>query len=389
MSVYILSAARTPIGAFQGALAQIPSPQLGAEAIKSAIAKATISPSAIQECIMGHVLTAGAGQAPARQAAIYAGLPESTECLTINKVCGSGLKAVMIAADAIQLGHAELIVAGGQENMSLAPHLLEKSRSGYRMGPAKLTDSMIKDGLWDPYNDIHMGHCAEECARKYSFSREEQDAFAVESYQRALDAQKNNTFKEEIVPIQIKNRKTTETIDNDEEPQKVKFEKISKLKPAFEQEGTITAANASKINDGAAALVIANSEQVKKLKVKPLARIVSYASFAQDPKWFTLSPAEAVKKALKKANLKTKDIDLWEINEAFANVAMAAIKELQISNDIVNVNGGAVALGHPIGASGARILTTLLYAMKQRSVRRGCATLCIGGGEGAALIVEI
>ncbi len=386
MSICILSAARTPIGAFQGTLAQIPAPQLGAEAIKSAITKAGISPLEIEECIMGHVLTAGAAQAPARQAAIYAGLPESTECLTLNKVCGSGLKAVMIAADAIQLGHAHLIVAGGQENMSLTPHLLDKLRSGYRMGSVKLIDSMIKDGLWDPYNDVHMGHCAEECARKYSFSRNEQDAFAVESYQRALTAEKNKAFEEEIIPIKVKNQKNL--VDRDEEPQRVKFEKISTLKPAFEKNGTITAANASKINDGAAALVLSTSEQAKKLNIKPLAKIISYASFAQDPKWFTLSPAEAVKKSLKKANLKIKDIDLWEINEAFSNVAMAAINELQISNDIVNVNGGAVALGHPIGASGARILTTLLHAMKQRSVRRGCATICIGGGEGSALIVE-
>lgn len=386
--VVILSAQRTAIGSFMGSLSSIPAPKLGAAAIKKALEVANVKGEWVQECIMGNVLTAGVGQAPARQAAIYAGLPQSVECLTINKVCGSGLKAVMLAADSIQAGNADLIVAGGQENMSLAPHLLENVRNGYRMGPSQLTDSMIKDGLWDPYNNMHMGNCGEICAKEFNFTREAQDAFAVDSYKKAQKAQTDGTFKNEIVPVEVQQGKQTVSIDSDEEPTKARFDKIPELRPAFDKAGTITAANASKLNDGAAALVIASGEFAKSKNLKPIARIVSYASFAQDPKWFTTAPAGAIKKALVKAKLNPSDIDLWEINEAFAVVTMAAIKEFDLDAKKVNVTGGAIALGHPIGASGARVLTTLLHNMQKTNAKRGLATLCIGGGEGAALIVE-
>lgn len=386
--VVILSAQRTAIGSFMGSLSSVPAPKLGAAAIKKALEAAHVTPDMVQECIMGNVLTAGVGQAPARQAAIYAGLPQSVECLTINKVCGSGLKAVMLASDAIRVGNADLIVAGGQENMSLAPHLLENVRNGYRMGPSQLTDSMIKDGLWDPYNNMHMGNCGEICAKEFNFTREAQDEFAIESYKRAQDAQKDGSFKNEIVPIEVQQGKNTVLVDSDEEPTKAKFDKIPGLRPAFDKTGTITAANASKLNDGAAALVVASNDFAKSKNLKPIAKIVSYASFAQDPKWFTTAPAGAIKKALTKANLKASDIDLWEINEAFAVVTMAAIKEFNLDPKKVNAHGGAIALGHPIGASGARVLTTLLHTMQQKNLKRGLATLCIGGGEGAALIVE-
>jgi acetyl-CoA C-acetyltransferase len=386
--VVILSAQRTAIGSFMGTLSSVPAPRLGAHAIKKALEAAQVKPEMVQECIMGQVLTAGVGQAPARQAAIYAGLPQSVECLTINKVCGSGLKSVMLAGDSIQLGHADLIVAGGQENMSLAPHLLENVRSGYRMGSSQLVDSMIKDGLWDPYNNMHMGNCGEICAKEFNFSREAQDEFAIESYKRAQQAQKDGLFKNEIVPMEVTAGKQTVLVDSDEEPTKARFDKIPELRPAFDKAGTITAANASKINDGAAALVLASSDYAKSKSLKPLAKIISYASFAQDPKWFTTAPAGAIKKALTRANLKANDIDLWEINEAFAVVTMAAIKEFSLDAKRVNVSGGAIALGHPIGASGARVLTTLLHSLEQKNLKRGLATLCIGGGEGAALIVE-
>jgi acetyl-CoA C-acetyltransferase len=386
--VVIAAAARTPVGSFQGSLSQMPAPKLGAIAIKEAVKRAGIGPGDIDECIMGEVLTAGVGQAPARQAAIYAGLANSTACMTINKVCGSGLKAVMLAADNIMLGNTKIAVAGGQENMTLAPHLLENSRSGYRMGPAAVTDSMVKDGLWDPYNNWHMGNAAELCVKEYKFTREEQDEFAINSYKKAQAAIANGAFKNEIAPVEIQDRKGTITIDKDEEPGNAKFDKMPGLKPAFDKEGTITAANASKINDGAAAFVLMSETEAKARGVKPLARIVAHGTFAQDPKWFTTAPVGAIKSALKKANLKTSDIDLWEINEAFANVTMAAMKELEIPAEKVNVNGGAVAIGHPIGASGARILTTLCYALQNQNKKYGLATLCIGGGEAVALIVE-
>lgn len=387
-SVVIVSSVRTPVGSFQGTLSSLPAPKLGAIAIKEALKKANLTPEDVNECIMGEVLTAGVGQAPARQAAIYAGLKTSTPCMTINKVCGSGLKAVMLAADSIALGHSDVVVAGGQENMSLAPHLLENSRGGYRMGNVNMMDSMIKDGLWDPYNNFHMGNAAEICVRDYKFTREEQDQFAVESYKKAQDAIAKNYFKNEIAPVVIEGKKETITIEKDEEPFNTKFDKIPTLKPAFEKDGTITAANASKINDGAAAHVLMTEANAKKRGIKPIAKIVAQATFAQDPKYFTTAPVGAIKAALNKANLKINDIDLWEINEAFSVVTQVAIKQLEIDPKKVNIHGGAVAIGHPIGASGARILATLVHALHTHNKRYGLATLCIGGGEAVALIIE-
>lgn len=387
-NVVIVSAVRTPVASFQGGLSSLPAPKLGAIAIKEALKRAHVSTDEVDECIMGEVLTAGVGQAPARQAALFAGLKSSTPCMTINKVCGSGLKAVMLAADSLQLGHTKVAVAGGQENMSLAPHLLENSRSGYRMGPAAIVDSMIKDGLWDPYNNFHMGSAAEICVRENHFTREQQDAFAIDSYKKAQTAVNNGVFKNEIVPVTIESKKGPTVIEKDEDPFNTNFDKIPGLRPAFEKDGTITAANASKINDGAAALVLMTESTAKARGVKPLAKIVAQATFAQDPKYFTTAPVGAIKKALAAANLKTADIDLWEINEAFAVVTQVAMKELEIPAAKVNVNGGAVAIGHPLGASGARIMTTLVHALQTQNKRYGLATLCIGGGEAVAVIVE-
>lgn len=387
-AVYILGAQRTPIGSFLGQLSTVPAPQLGAKAIAAALKQSGVDKADIGEVIMGHVLTSGTGQAPARQAALGAGLANSTPCLTINKVCGSGLKAVMLAADGIRLGEYSVAVAGGQENMSLAPHLLENSRAGYRMGAIQSTDSMIKDGLWDPYNNFHMGQAAELCVKEYKFSREEQDSFAKESYNFALEAQNKGYFKNEICAVEVVTRKGTIHIEKDEEPGNVQFDKMAGLRPAFDKEGTITAANASKINDGAAALVVASGSYVQNKKLKPLARIVSQATFAQDPKWFTTAPVGAIRMALEKAQLKINDIDLFEINEAFSNVTMAAMKEFQIPRQKINIHGGAVALGHPIGGSGARVFTTLIHALHTHNKRYGLATLCIGGGEAVAVIVE-
>lgn len=386
--IVIVSAARTPVATFQGAFASVPAPRLGATAIKSALEKAQIKNTDVNEVIMGQVLTAGAGQAPARQAAIYAGITNAAHCMTINKVCGSGLKAVMLAADSIKLGHSQIVVAGGQENMSLAPHLLENSRNGYRMGSQTIVDSMIKDGLWDPYNNFHMGNAAEICSKEFSFTREAQDAFAIDSYKKAQKAQADGKFKNEICPVVIEGKKGSVSIDTDEEPGKALFDKIPGLKPAFEKDGTITAANASKINDGAAALVLMSETEAKKRGLKPLASIVSYATFAQDPKYFTTAPVGAIKKSLEAANLKIAEIDHYEINEAFANVTMAAQKTLEIPMEKININGGAIAIGHPIGASGARILTTLVHSLQANNFRRGLATLCIGGGEAVSLIIE-
>lgn len=387
-SVVIVSSVRTPVGSFQGGLSSLPAPRLGAIAIQEAVKRSGLQPDQIDECIMGNVLTAGIGQAPARQAAIFAGLNNTTACLTINKVCGSGLKAVMLAADSIALGNAQIVVAGGQENMTLAPHLLEHSRSGYRMGGTQMVDSMIKDGLWDPYNNFHMGSAAEICVQENNFTREQQDAFAIDSYKKAQAATVNGNFKNEIVPVIIETKKGTITIDKDEDPFNTNFEKIPGLKPAFEKNGTITAANASKINDGAAAHVLMSEGEAKKRGIVPLAKIVAHGTFAHEPKYFTTAPVGAIKKALAKANLKVGDIDLWEINEAFAVVTMVAMKELEIPAAKVNVNGGAIAIGHPIGGSGARILTTLVHALRTHNKRYGLATLCIGGGEAVALIIE-
>lgn len=384
----IVSAMRTPVASFQGGFSSLPAPKLGAIAIKQALASAKLSPNDIDEVILGEVLTAGVGQAPARQAAIYAGLSNNTPCMTINKVCGSGLKAVMLAADNIQLGNTKIAIAGGQENMTLAPHLLENSRTGYRMGAQTMVDSMIKDGLWDPYNNFHMGNAAEICVKEHSFTREQQDAFAIDSYKKAQAAWEKGLFKNEIVPVSIESRKGPITIDKDEEPYNTNFDKIPGLKPAFDKAGTITAANASKINDGAAAIVLMSETEANKRGAKPLARIVAHGTFAHEPQYFTTAPVGAIKKALDKAGLKVGDIGLWEINEAFAVVTQVAMKELEIPAEKVNVHGGAIAIGHPIGASGARILTTLVHALHTHNQKYGLATLCIGGGEAVALIIE-
>ena len=388
-NVLLVAAKRTPVGAFQGSLKAVPATKLGSIVIKAVIEDSGVDPHQVDEVIMGNVLPAGLGQAPARQAALGAGLPDSVECLTVNKMCGSGLKAVMLASQAIQTGDADLIIAGGMENMSAAPYLLPKGRSGYRLGHGSIEDSVIKDGLWDVYTDQHMGNCAEMCARDKDYSREDQDEFAEQSYSRTLNAQKEGSFKNEITPVEAPLRKGDPVVvAEDDEPAKANFEKMKTLRPAFEKDGTITAGNASKINDGAAAVLLAAEEKVHELKLKPMARIVAQASAAQEPEWFTTAPIKAIDKVLAKANLKTDDIDLWEINEAFAPVALAAIEEFNLDRGKVNVNGGAIALGHPIGASGARVLTTLLYAMQKRGAATGLATLCIGGGEALALIVE-
>lgn len=388
MNSVILSAVRTPIGAFLGGLSNYSAPQIGAKVIVEAIKRANLSKEDISDVIMGQVLTAGAGQAPARQAAIYAGLPNSVQCLTINKVCGSGLKAVMLADQAIKCNDAEIVIAGGQESMSSAPYLLFNARNGLKMGNTQLVDSMIHDGLWDVYNNIHMGSAAELCAEKYSISRTEQDEFAKLSYSRALDAQKSGFFKDEIVPVSIETKKEKFLFSEDEEPGKADFEKFSKLKSVFKQDGTITAANASSINDGAAAIIVCSEEKAEKLKKKPIAKIIAHCSFSQAPEWFTTAPIGAIKKVLEKAKMSMQDIDLFEINEAFAVVPIAVHKELSIPFEKMNIHGGAVSLGHPIGASGARILTTLIYALKRYNKKFGLATLCIGGGEAVAMIIE-
>ena len=386
--VVITSAKRTPVGSFNGALSSLSAAQLGSLTIKSAINDTKIDVNLVDEVIMGNVLTAGQGQAPARQAAIYAGLPDKTETLTINKMCGSGLKAVMLAHQAILAEDAEIIIAGGQESMSNAPYLLQKARTGYRLGDGKIIDSMVKDGLWDVYNDIHMGCCAESCARDFDFKREELDEFTIGSYKKALAAQEEGKYKDEIVPVTIKNRKVEIIVDNDEEPGKVKFEKIQSLKPVFEKDGVVTAANASSINDGAAALMIMTEEKAKELGLTPLVEIVAQSSSAKAPIEFTTAPADAIAKVLNRANLSKDDIDLFEINEAFAVVSLAVNKLLELDAAKVNVNGGAVAIGHPIGASGARILVTLIHEMNKQNSTYGLASLCIGGGEASALIVK-
>lgn len=386
--VYVVSAKRTPIGSLQGSLSSVPAVKLGSTAIQSALSHLQLPEDAVDECIMGHVLTAGVGQAPARQAALGARLKPSTPCMTINKVCGSGLKAIMLAADSIRLGHSQIVVAGGQENMSLAPHLLPQSRQGYRLGHFQAQDSMIHDGLWDPYQNWHMGQAAELCVKEYKVSREEQDQFAIESYERAQKAQQTGSFKGEMAPVETLVKKEKVWIDQDEEPGNAQFQKMLQLKPAFDKAGSITAANASKINDGGAAVILASEAAIKKYNLAPLAKIVNHSTFAQDPQWFTTAPVGAMKKSLELAHLKSTDIDLWEINEAFSVVTLVAMKELGIKRQQVNVNGGAVALGHPIGASGARIFATLIHALKNQDRHYGMASLCIGGGEAVAVLVE-
>lgn len=384
----IVAAKRTAIGAFQGSLSKTKVSELGRVVIEAVVKEAKLKPTDVNEVIMGNVLSAGVGQAPARQAAIYAGLPNETECLTINKMCGSGLKAVMLADQAIRLGDADVVIAGGMENMSNAPYLLEKARSGYRLGDGNIIDSMIRDGLWDVYNNIHMGSCAEACARDFKFSREEVDEEAVQSYKRAIKAQEDGIFDEEIVPVKIKMKRDEVEVKLDEEPGNVKFDKIPNLKPVFEKDGVVTAANASKINDGAAALLIMSEDKAKKLGLKPLVEILAHSSAAKAPIDFTTAPVDVINKVLAKVKMNADDIALYEINEAFAVVSLAAKRELNLDSSKVNVNGGAIALGHPIGASGARILTTLIYEMKRKSLEYGLASLCIGGGEASAVIVK-
>jgi len=387
--IVFLSAARTPIGSFLGCLSQLAAPRLGAIALQAAVARAGIDPARIDQVIMGNVLQAGQGQAPARQAGIYAGIPQSAGAITVHKVCGSGLRAVMDAANGIRAGEWTHVAAGGMESMSNAPHLLPSSRRGVRMGEITVQDSMVKDGLWDPYDDRHMGQCAELCVKKFNFSRAEQDAFALTSYRRAQAAIEKGIFAEEIAAVEITDKKGIVTrIDRDEEPFAAPLEKMAKLKPAFEADGSVTAANSSKLNDGAAALIVTTEAQAQALNLRPLARLVSQGSVAQEPAWFTTAPAKAARLVLDKAKLSAKDIDRWEINEAFAAVAMAAIRELELEADKVNVCGGAVALGHPIGCSGARILTTLVHTLVRDRLRFGCACICIGGGEAAAVIIE-
>lgn len=388
--VVIVGYARTAIGAFQGGLSSVPAPKLGAAAIQGALKKAGVSPDQVSEVIMGNVLTAGEGQAPARQAAIAAGIPKSVPALTINKVCGSGMKAVMLGAQSILLGDSDVVVAGGMENMSQVPYLLQNARNGFKMGHQQVTDGMILDGLWDPYNNQHMGNCGELCAKEKTFTRQDQDQFAIESYKRAVEAQKSGKFKDEIVPVEIAGKKgEVNYFENDEGPQKVQFDKIPALKPAFDKNGTVTAANASSINDGAAALVLMSAEKAKQLGIKPIAKLLSYGSFAQDPLWFTTAPAEAMRRAMKKAGWTMKDVDLFEVNEAFAVVSLAAQRELEIPAEKLNPRGGAISLGHPIGASGARILVTMISALKESGKRRGCAGICIGGGEATSVCLEL
>jgi acetyl-CoA C-acetyltransferase len=387
--IVILGGARTPIGSFQGTLSSLAAPKLGSIAIKGALESAGVTADQIEQVIMGNVLQAAVGQAPARQAGIGAGIPVSAGAVTVNKVCGSGLKAVMFAANDIRCDEYEVAVAGGMESMSNAPYALPQARSGYRMGNGKLIDLMIHDGLWDPYGDKHMGSCAELCASKYNFTREEQDDFSRESYRRAQDAVKSGKFKKEIAAVEIQSKKGTTSVVDDEEPFAAPLDKMGSLKPAFQKDGgTVTAANASKINDGASALIISSAEWAEKNGRKPMARIVAQATAAHEPEWFTTAPAKAIEIALRRAGMTVDDIDLFEVNEAFAVVAMAAMKDAKIPHEKMNVYGGAVALGHPIGSSGSRILVTLLHAMESRNVKRGMVAICIGGGEAAAMIVE-
>jgi acetyl-CoA C-acetyltransferase len=387
--IVILGGARTPIGSFLGALSSFSAPKLGSVAIKCALENSGVKPEKVQQVLMGNVLQAAVGQAPARQAGIGAGIPVEAGAVTINKVCGSGLKAVMYAANDIRCGEYDLAVAGGMESMSNAPYALPQARTGYRMGNGKMIDIMVHDGLWDPYGDKHMGNCAETCVAKYHFTREQQDAFSLESYRRAQDATKSGKFKKEIAVVEIASKKGTSVVVDDEEPFNAPLDKMGSLKPAFQKDGgTVTAANASKINDGAAALIVTSADYAEEHGLKPMARIIAQGTAAQEPEWFTTAPAKAIDIVLRRAGMSVDDIDLFEINEAFAAVALAAMVDAKIPHEKMNVHGGAVALGHPIGASGARILVTLLHALEDRNLKRGMAAICIGGGEAAAMIVE-
>jgi len=385
----IVSAARTPMGSFNGMFTSVPATKLGSLAIAGALQRVRLSPESIDAVYMGCVLSAGLGQAPARQASIGAGIPRSVGAVTVNKVCGSSIQTVIMAAHAIALEEAKVVVAGGMENMTRAPYLLEKARQGYRLGHGEVVDSLIKDGLWDVYNNFHMGDGGEMCAQKYRLTREQVDDFALESYRRARHAIATGAFKQEIVPVDVPQRKgPAVTVSEDEEPNRVDLQKMRDLKPAFQETGVLTVGNSPSCNDGAAALIVMAEAEAMRLELSPMARIIGYAGAALAPEWFTIAPIEAIKRVLKKTGLTIGDIDLFEINEAFSAVSLAINRELGLDAKKVNVNGGAVALGHPIGATGARILTTLLHALQANGAKRGLATLCIGGGEALALVVE-
>ena len=386
--VVIVSVARTPIGSFMGSLSKISAPKLGAIAIKGALDKINLNPELIDEVFMGNVVSAGVGQAPARQAAIFAGIPDTVPCTTINKVCSSGMKSVMLAAQSISLGDTEIVVAGGMENMSLIPHYLH-GRQGTKFGPTTLEDGMQKDGLVDVYEKVAMGVCADACATKYGFSREDQDAYAIQSYQRSSEAWKSGKFSDEIIPVEIPQRKGAPVLmTEDEEYKNVKLEKIPSLRAAFSKEGTVTAANASTINDGGAALILMSAEKALELKLTPIAKIKSFADAAHEPEWFTTAPSKAIPKALSKANITIDDVDYFELNEAFSVVGLANMKILNLKNERVNVNGGAVSLGHPLGVSGARIIIALTSILKQNNAKIGAAGICNGGGGASAMILE-
>ena len=386
--VVIVSVARTPIGSFMGSLSKISAPKLGAIAIKGALDKINLNPELIDEVFMGNVVSAGVGQAPARQAAIFAGIPDTVPCTTINKVCSSGMKSVMLAAQSISLGDTEIVVAGGMENMSLIPHYLH-GRQGTKFGPTTLEDGMQKDGLVDVYEKVAMGACADACATKYGFSREDQDAYAIQSYQRSSEAWKSGKFSDEIIPVEIPQRRGAPVLmTEDEEYKNVKMEKIPSLRAAFSKEGTVTAANASTINDGGAALILMSAEKALELKLTPIAKIKSFADAAHEPEWFTTAPSKAIPKALSKANITIDDVDYFELNEAFSVVGLANMKILNLKNERVNVNGGAVSLGHPLGVSGARIIIALTSILKQNNAKIGAAGICNGGGGASAMIIE-
>lgn len=388
--VYIVSAVRTPMGSFNGSLSSISAPRLGAVAIKGLLEKSAIDPSLVQEVFMGNVLQAGLGQAPARQAAIFAGISDNVPCTTVNKVCASGMKAVSLAVQTIISGDNDVVVAGGMENMSAVPHYLMDSRMGYKLGDVKLKDGMVLDGLTDVYNQYHMGNAAELCAKECNITRKDQDDFAIESYKRSTEAWKKGKFKNEVVSVEVPQRKGDPiVVSEDEEYKNVKLDKIPNLRPVFQKDGTVTAANASTINDGASALLLMSKEKMESLNLKPLAKIISYADAAKAPEWFTTAPSKALPKALEKANLKKEDIDYWELNEAFAVVGLANIREMGLDPQKVDVNGGAVSLGHPLGSSGSRILVTLINVLKQNDGKYGAAGICNGGGGASAMIIEL
>jgi len=387
--VYIVSAVRTPIGSFGGSLSKVSATKLGAAAIKAAIEKANIKADVIDEVFMGNVVSANLGQAPARQASIFAGIPNTVPCTTINKVCSSGMKSIMIGAQTIMLGDNDTVVVGGMENMSAVPYYSDSLRTGNKLGDQKLIDGLIKDGLWEVYNNYHMGNAAELCAKEYNITREEQDRYAIQSYKRSAKATDEGKFKDEIAPIEITTRKGTIIVDTDEEYKNVKFDKVPNLRPVFVKDGTVTAANASTINDGASALILMSKEKAEKLGVKPIAKLTGYADAAHEPEWFTTAPVKAIPKAIKKAGLTANDIDYYEINEAFSVVALAAIKELKLDEAKVNVNGGGVSLGHPLGSSGSRITVTLINVLKQNNAKIGVAALCNGGGGASSVVIEL